>query len=267
MIGWILLAVILLLAALSFVLRLGALVGMGGDGFFVKLRIGPGYLQVFPRKTDPKKQDRKKRKKAEKKARKQARKEKKAKKGEGKPPKPKKKINVKGLLAMVWDLLPVVKDAADRFTRALRIDRMELDLLWGGKDPADAAIRYGQIWAAVETLLAFLENGFPIRERKVSMGLDLSREKPRILGQAGVSLTLAQLTGIGVIAGVRGLRIFLAHRKELFTKETQDKPRADVGAEGSKGEEDHGKQSSHQRPGGGDHPEDPGDRGREHGGR
>ena len=71
MIGRILLIILLLLILLSFVLRLGVLAGYGRDGFLVKLRIGPGWLQLVPRKKkDPKKAEEKKKKKEEKKAKK-----------------------------------------------------------------------------------------------------------------------------------------------------------------------------------------------------
>lgn len=236
MIGWILLLVFLLLILLSFVLRLGVLAGYGQDGVFVKIRIGPGYVKVFPLKKDPDKAEKKKEKKERKKARKEARKAK-------KPPKPKKKLDPGGLLSMVWDLLPVLSDAASKFRKKLQIDDLELDLTWAADDPADAAIRYGQAWAAAETLLSFLENIFVIKKRRVTIDLDFYLEKPLIYLQAGFSLTLAQLTAIGTVAGIRGLKIFLQHRKSLF--KPQDPAQTGVN-ETVKGELNHGKEPSHQ---------------------
>jgi len=235
-IGWILLAILLVLILLSLVLRLGVLAGYGRDGPFVKVRIGPGYLKVFPLKKDPEKAEKKRIKKAEKKARKEAKKAK-------KPPKPKKKLDPGGLLSMVWELLPVVNEAANKFRRKLQIDQLDLDLTWAADDPADAAIRYGQAWAAVETLLSFLENCFVIKERKVAIHLDFYLEKPLIYLQAGFSLTLAQLTAIGAVAGVKGLKVFLSHRKALFKKPD---PAAAGIRDTVKGELNHGKEPSHQ---------------------
>ena len=213
MIGWILLAILLLLILLSFLLRLGALVGYVQSGFFVKLRIGPAWLQIFPREKDPAKEERKKRKKAEKKAKKEV---KKAAKQKKKPPKPKKKLDLRGALDMGRDLLPAVNEAARKFGRKLQIDKLDLDLTWAAEDPADAAIRYGQAWAAAESLLAVFENLVVIKERRVTIRLDFYLEKPTLYFQAGFSLTLAQLTAIGAVLAVKGLKVFLAHRKTLF---------------------------------------------------
>lgn len=240
MIGWILLIILAALVLLSFVLRLGVLAGYGQVGPFVKIRIGPGYITVFPRKIDPEKSARKKEKKAQKKEKKQA---KKAAKAEKKPLKTKKQLDKGGLLSMVWDLLPVVKNATDSFGKKLQIDRLAMDLTWAGDDPADAAIRYGQAWAAAETLLAFLENCVVIKERQVTIRLDFYEEKPRIYLEAGMSLTLAQLTAIGLPAAVQGVKVFLRHRKHLFKK--PDPAPAGV-PDTVKGELNHGKEPSHQ---------------------
>ena len=236
MIKWILLAILALLILLSFVLRVGVLAGYGKEGAFVKIRVGPGYIKVFPMKKDPEKEERKKEKKAAKKAKKE---EKKAKK----PPKPKKKIDPGGALDMVRELLPVVDDAAKKFGKKLQIDCLDLILTWAGKDPADAAVRYGQAWALAENLLDFLENCFVIKERQVEITVDFYREKPLIYIQAGLSLTPAQLTYIGLPAAVKGLKVFLAHRKKLFKPTEPEKTGTE---ETVKGELNHGKEPSDQ---------------------
>ncbi len=236
MIKWILLAVLALLILLSFVLRVGVLAGYGKEGAFVKIRVGPGYIKVYPLEKDPEKEQKKKKKKAEKKA-------KKAEKEAKKPPKPKKKIDPGGALGMVRKLLPVVDDAAKKFGKKLQIDELDVILTWAGKDPADAAIRYGQAWAVAENLMSFLENCFVIKERQVEITVDFYREKPLIYIQAGLSLTPAQLTYIGLPAAVKGLKIFLAHRKKLFKPTEPEKTGAE---ETVKGELNHGKEPSDQ---------------------
>ena len=236
MIKWILLAVLALLILLSLVLRVGVLAGYGKEGAFVKIRVGPGYIKVYPLEKDPEKEQKKKEKKAEKKA-------KKAEKEAKKPPKPKKKIDPGGALGMVRELLPVVDDAAKKFGKKLQIDELDVILTWAGKDPADAAIRYGQAWAVAENLMSFLENCFVIKERQVEITVDFYREKSLIYIQAGLSLTPAQLTYIGLPAAVKGLKIFLAHRKKLFKPTEPEKTGAE---ETVKGELNHGKEPSDQ---------------------
>ncbi len=237
MIKWILLAILALLILLSFILRMGVLAGYGQAGPFVKLRVGPGFIKVYPMKKDQEKAARKKQKKAAKKA-------KKAKEQANKQlEKKKKKIDPGGVFGMVRELLPVLDDAGKKFGKKLQIDTLNLILVWAGDDPADAALRYGQAWAAVENLLAFLENCFVIKERQVEITVDFYREKPLIYLQAGLSMTPAQLMIIGIPVGVKGLKIFLAHRKKLF--KTID-PALESTEETAKGELNHGKEPSDQ---------------------
>ena len=63
MIGKILLLILVLLVLLAFVLRLGVLACYDAAGPWVKIRLGPKFLQVYPRKKDPDKEEKKKRKK------------------------------------------------------------------------------------------------------------------------------------------------------------------------------------------------------------
>lgn len=239
MIGCILLAVLAALILLSFFLRLGVLVGRGQEGFLFQLRIGPGHITLSPKKKDSETLRKKKERQLEKAKKKKRKAEKKAKK----PPKQKRKLNKRGLLSMGRDMLPVGTRAGKRLLGRLQIDRLELDMTWAAGDPADAAIRYGQTWAAVEALLAFLENHVVIKERQVTVRLDFYREKPLFYGQAGFSLTLAQLTAVGLTAGVQALRVFLKHRKELFLPtDPADAHESDT----KKGELNHGKEPSHQ---------------------
>ena len=135
------------------------------------------------------------------------------------------------------DLLPALSEAGNKFGKKLQIDRLDLDLTWAAEDPADAAIRYGRAWAAAESLLAFLENCFVIRERRVTINLDFYREKPLLYLQMGFSLTLAQLTAIGVVFAFKGLRVYLSHRKTLFK---QTAPADAGGSDTAKGELNHG---------------------------
>ena len=237
MIGQILLILLLALILLSFVLRLGVLAGYERDGPFVRLRVGPGYVTLFPRSEDPEKKQKKKQKKEKKQQKKEKAKVKKEKKKDSKKKKVKKKLDPAGVLGMVRDLMPAVSEAGNKFGKKLRIDKLDLDLTWAAEDPADAAIRYGRTWAAVESLLSVLENCFVIQERRVTVNLDFYREKPLFYLQMGFSLTLAQLTAIGVVFAAKGLRVFLAHRKTLFKKIA---PADAGGSDTAKGELNHG---------------------------
>ena len=229
MIGWILLAVLALLILLAFVVRLGVLACYDQRGPWVKIRVGPKDIQVFPMKKDPNKEAKKKRKQEAKAAKKAA------KKGD-KPSKEPVKRDIGGILDMVWNLLPVVGEAVGRFRRKLRIDDLTIDVTWAEEDPADAGIHYGQGWAVIEALLAFLEANFIIKNRQVALYVDFLTEEPRVSIRAGLSLTLAQLLGIALSAGFGALKVLWNHRNTI-------KP-ARPAAQEKKGEVNHGKESS-----------------------
>ena len=146
-------------------------------------------------------------------------------------------------MGFVADLIPVLQDVSRMFFRRLQIDDLDLDMTWGGTDPADTAIRYGRCWAALESSLSLLENCTTIRNRHVSVRWNYQLEKPVIYGRVAFSLTVAQLIAIGVVAGVRGGKAFLVHRKKLF-KPKKDPVRSESGETESKGDLNHGKEPS-----------------------
>lgn len=230
MIPWILLAVLAALVLLACFLRLGVAAGYDQSGGWVKLRLGPKWISLYPREKDPDKEA----KKREKKKRKA---EKKAQKKRGKPPKEKPKPTLGGALDLALDLLPAVREAAGKFRRALQIDHLTLELTWGEPDPADAAIHYGRAWGVVEALLAFVEANFVLKDRQVALYLDYQLEKPRLYVRAALSLTVAQLLGIGLPLGVAALKTLWNHRKET-------KAAAAASAAQQKGEPNNGKESS-----------------------
>lgn len=234
MIGWILLALLALLILLAFVLRLGVLACYDQAGPWVKVRVGPKLIQVYPVVRDPEKEAKKQKKREAKAAKRAAKKAKKA----PKPPKPKVERPIGGLLELVWDILPVVQEAASRFRHKLQIDDLTLDVTWAEEDPADAGIHYGYGWGVAEALLSFLEANFVIKNRQVAVYVDFLSDKPRVYIRAGLSLTLAQLMGIGLRTGVGAGKVLWKHRKTIIP------PQEKTGAQQKKGEANHGKQSS-----------------------
>ena len=168
------LAILVVLLLLLRRLRLGVLAGYGPEGTQVKLRVGPFLFQVFPGK-------KKKRKKKPKKKQKAA-------------PKEKPKPDVKALLSLARELLPVGVEAMGGFRRRLRIDRLSLRLIWGEEDPADEA-------------------NFVLVRREVALDLDYQRDKPEVAFALGLSLTLGQTLVVSLPAAVRALKILHHNRR------------------------------------------------------
>ena len=130
------LLVILVVFWLISLIRVGARVRYGKAGLFVFVLAGPKKIQVLPTKPKKKKPKKEKRPKNEKPD--QGEKHNKT-LIESKP----------GTLSRLMKLLPVIGQACGALKRKIRIDDLELDLVWGGSDPAAIALGYGQANAAL----------------------------------------------------------------------------------------------------------------------
>ena len=233
MIGLVILLVLILLVLAVAFLRLGAAAGYDETGGWVKVRVGPAWLTLYPLSEEKKK---KREAKAEKKAGLQENK---------KTPRRKTLKNAfspGGALDLALDLLPKLKEMAGDLRYAIRIDTLSLHLVWGEPDPADAAMHYGQAWGVLEALLAFTEANFTVKKRDLSVALDYQIESPRLTVEAACSISVAQLLSILwpiLKEAIRGLR----KRKKTGPSPKTTKQRAAAMAAQGK-EETHGKESS-----------------------
>jgi hypothetical protein len=191
---WMILMLIVLVLWLLSLVRMGASVNYDDSGLVVKARVGPVKFIVFPmkKKDKPPKQKKKRRLKEE------------------EPPKK------GGNLALVRNFLPLATEAAGRFKKKIRIDKIELDLIWGASDPAAAAMGYGWANAALGMLWPLIEHNFNVRERQLRTSVDYSANQPIITIRAAFSLTIGQGAVLGVVLGLKVLKLF---RKEQKLKE------------------------------------------------
>lgn len=233
---WILLALLLLLLLFHFFFRLGVEVCYDQNGGYVKLRLGPKYVQLWP-SAHLERSAEQKRRKQEKKAQKKEKKAKQKTKKSGKPPKERPRPTAGGLLSLAVELLPVVQKAGRRTKERLQIDCLILHLTWGEEDPADAAIHYGRAWGILGWLSTALENQFTIKEKKLSAEVDFVNEQTRLYVRAGLSMTPAQLAAIGLPAAIETGKRLLQKRKQSPSP---------TGRNGTKKEVPHGKESSGQ---------------------
>ena len=138
MIGLVILLVLVLLVLAVAFLRLGAAAGYDETGGWVKVRVGPAWLTLYPLSEEKK---RKREAKAEKKA---AKKKKRTSEPQENKKTPRRKtlknaFSPGGALDLALDLLPKLKEMAGDLRHAIRIDTLSLHLVWGEPDPADAA--------------------------------------------------------------------------------------------------------------------------------
>lgn len=241
MIGLVILLVLVLLVLAVAFLRLGAAAGYDETGGWVKVRVGPAWLTLYPLSEEKK---RKREAKAKQKAEKKAAKKKKRTAGPQEKKKTPRRKTLKNAFSPggALDLLPKLKEMAGDLRHAIRIDTLSLHLVWGEPDPADAAMHYGQAWGVLEALLAFTEANFTVKKRDLSVALDYQIESPRLTVEAACSISVAQLLSILwpiLKEAIRGLR----KRKKTGPSPRTTKQRAAAMAAQGK-EETHGKESS-----------------------
>lgn len=190
----VLLAILLILWLIS-LLRIGGRVKYGQAGLSVTVLVGFFKIRVLPPKA-------KKEKPPKGRTRKQppsvAEKHKKRPK-EGQP----------GTLSRLMKLLPVVGQACGALKRKIRIDDLELELIWGGADAAAAAIGYGQANAALGMLWPVFDNNFKVKRHSFQVSMDYGLSQPAVELQAAVTMTVGQITVLGIHYGVKALTVWI----------------------------------------------------------
>ena len=202
----ILLALALLLAALLTVpVKLRFSYEDGAPQLWV--RYGPVRRQIFPapekeEKSSSKKEKTKKKKKPSKK------KEKKE-----KPAKKKAGINREQILYTLEKLPPILGRALGGTRRRVRIKPLKVHLLVAGYDPADTAVLYGKLEAALSAFLPVLRRAVRIRDEDIRLFLDFSQEQMDCIAELGTTLRPWDLLAVGGRAGISLLRWFQGFRR------------------------------------------------------
>ena len=184
------LLVILTVLWLISLIRIGGRVAYGQAGLFVTALAGPLKIQILPAKPKKAKKSKKPRKKkpavAEKPKKEPA---------EGRP----------GTLSRLMQLLPVVGQACGALKRKIRIDDLDLELVWGGRDPAAIALGYGRANAALGMLWPIFDHNFKVKRHDFRISLDYGRTEPAAEVRAAVTLTIGQIVALGAHFGAKAL--------------------------------------------------------------
>lgn len=203
------LLVILAVLWLISLIRIGGRVRYGQAGLFVTALAGPLKLQLLPAKPKKKKKQKKEKKPVEPPA--QAEKHKK----EPKPGQP-------GTLSRLMKLLPVVGQACGSLKRKIRIDDLELELIWGGTDAAAAALGYGRANAALGMIWPLFANNFKVKRHSFQIGMDYGAAQPMVELQAAVTMTVGQIVTLGVHYGVKALVVWIKSGKSARKKAVEE---------------------------------------------
>lgn len=194
---WKILLIFLLILWLISLVRIGGRVSYGESGLIVLLLLGPVKLQLFPAKEESggKWRPKAKRKKASPPAAEKHKKE--PKEGQA------------GTLTRLTQLLPVVGQACGALKRKIRIDDLELELIWGGSDPAAIALGFGQANGVLGMLWPIFDHNFKVKHHSFQIGLDYERKVPAVEVRAAVTITVGQIAALGTHYGVKALIIWV----------------------------------------------------------
>lgn len=184
--------VVLALFVLSLV-RLKGMARYSVEGVLVQAKAGPFHVTIYPIR--PKKPRKEKKIKEEK-----------MKEPEEEPAKP------GGSLVLVKRYLPLVADAAGRLKRKVRIDKLYLDFVAAASDPGLAALTFGGSNVAIGMILPLIEHNFHVKERRIRTAVDFNTDTPTVFIHAQLSLTLGQMSTLGLRFLIRFLKITLQAR-------------------------------------------------------
>lgn len=128
-----------------------------------------------------------------------------------KTPKTKKTSNPwTGILLAHWqELLELV----GRVLCMPVLDPFILRVTFGGDDPADTAIRYGQAWAMVGAVMPVLEHSFQIGKRDIDVCCKPDEENISVYAKAGLSVRIGQCVSLAVYAFGLFLRLYRQTRQ------------------------------------------------------
>ena len=210
--------VILLIFLLIGFLRVGALLAFGNE-LRLQLSIGPFRFTLLPTKE-------KKEKAANTSKEKKPESEKKKSGKKKKPSLP--KLTKEERKDLVSTALSALRETARRTCKRLRIDPLEILVVFGGSDPADIAQTYGCANAALWGVMPHLEDLFCIPNPSLHLRMDYSAEKTRAEGKVGFSLRIRDGLHISFALLIPMLKWYLRYKKAHKNDAPAEKPTGDT---------------------------------------
>lgn len=205
MTGWIVLGAVVLLLAAALLLPLAVRLTYDRGALVVGVRLGPVERTLWPR---PNKQE-----KQEKQPSKPKQSKKTAKSGKSAAGGEKKRPTRQQLLYALDTLPPILGRALKRTGRRVRVEPLKLHLLVAGPDPADTALLYGRLEAALAAGLPVLHRLVRIREQDIRLFLDFQEERMDCIADVGVSLRVGDALAVVLCAALSLLKWLIGFRK------------------------------------------------------
>ena len=198
--GWMICLLILLALFLIGQLRIGVDGQYGEDGLQVRIRLGAVRLKVYP--TNPKPEGQTKPKPKPKPKKKEQPNEKKG-----------KKLTLEDILELARQFVPLALEAAGCFWSKLVVDKLDIHIVVGSHDPADAALLYGQLHGALGAVWQPLTQAFHVKDGRGRVEVDFNSSSITLYFHGALSLKLGQILWLGLHFGGKALAKFLKFRK------------------------------------------------------
>ena len=206
--GWGIFFVCLLVLAW---IPLGIRVSYGEAGFEARVIAGPVKITLFPRKNQKKKpkttDSSEKTTEETTKASSEKKRPKTETTGKDEPG-----MQSGGSLDRFVPWIRLALDFLGALQRKIRLDNLYLHVVLAGDDPCDLAVNYGRAWAVVGDLLPKLERVFVIGKRDIQVNCDFAAEKITVAARGDMTITLGRTLCLGVIYGIRALKIILKRK-------------------------------------------------------
>lgn len=202
MTGWIILGAVVILVAAALLLPLAVRLTCDRGALAVRVRLGPVERTLWPR--PPKQEQQPSKPKKQKKS---------AKSGEPAAGGEKKRPTRQQLLYALDTLPPILGRALRRTGRRIRVEPLKLHLLLAGPDPADTALLYGRLEAALAAGLPVLHRLVRIREQDIRLFLDFQEEHMDCIADVGVSLRVGDALAVVLCAALSLLKWLIGFRR------------------------------------------------------
>ena len=123
-----------------------------------------------------------------------------------------------------FTLLPAKEKKETPKKKRLRIDPLEILIVFGGTDPADIAQTYGYASAAMWGVMPHLEDLFHIPDPSLHLRMDYSSEKTHAEGAVGLSLRIRDGLHISLALLIPMLKWYLRYKKAHKNDAPAEKP-------------------------------------------
>ena len=198
MAGIVILCVILLLLGLILFTPILVRVMREEEGLLVRLHVGPVKLQVYPPKEEAQLEEEEKPQE---------------KKIKEKPAKQRKPLTKEQILYLVEKLPPILGRALRRVSRRVRIGPLKVYVLLSEEDPADTALLYGKVEAALMAALPVLHRHLQIRDQDIRIYPDFQGSGMDYRLDVGIAIRLWDVLVIGLCAGASGLKTLIGMKR------------------------------------------------------